>query len=349
MKIVLFAVCFFISVLSANGQNEVDQLIKEGIALHDKADYEGAIKKYDEVLALETANYKAMYEKSLSLVNMKQYDAAEVLVRNILKDTKDPEYRRLSYVNYGTLLDYKGEPKKAVNMYEKGIKEFPDSYLLHFNKGITLVGMKEEKEAIESFKMSVKCNPNHASSHNALGRLISSGNRIPAIMAMVCFLIIEPKGSRAEDNVKFLNRLLMRGITRNNDSNVTITLDPSLFDKKKKKQDDDFSSAEMILSLLASSNEIPDSLGAKTEADRLSYRLQTLTNMLEEDKKGKGFFKEFYVPFFQSIKKNELFTIVANIALASSKDSAITEWIKENKDDIDGFYRWWENYEWPKP
>src|SRR6187551_2596988 len=36
--------------------------IKEGVALHDKGDYDGAIRKYQEVLAENPASIEAIYE-----------------------------------------------------------------------------------------------------------------------------------------------------------------------------------------------------------------------------------------------------------------------------------------------
>jgi hypothetical protein len=130
---------------------------------------------------------------------------------------------------------------------------------------------------------------------------------------------------------------------------MSINIDMSTLDKKNKKKDDDFSSAEMMLSILAASNDLPDSLGAKTDADRLSYKFQLLIGLINnEEKKEKGFFKNFYVPFFVEMKKNELVTIASYIVLSSSGDAAISSWLKENKDDVDGFYRWMENYKWVK-
>lgn len=324
-----------------------DKLIAEGIALHDKNDPEGAIAKYDAALKLEPANYAAMYEKSLSLMELKRYSESEDLLKTILEDCKDKEYRRLSYVNYGTLLDYQKEPKKSIKVYEKGIKEFPDNYLLYYNKGITQLGVGDEDDAMESFKSAAARNPYHASSHNALARMVAGENRIPAILALLDFLLIESKGKRAQGNLELLNSLIMRGVKKTGEKSTTISIDASILDKKKKKKDDDFSTAEFMLSLLAASNEVPDSLGARTEGDRLSYKLQMLINIIgEEDKEDDGFFKSFYVPFFKEMKKNDLVTIASHIILSSSGDKAIDEWLKENKDDVEGFYRWFENYKW---
>ena len=332
--------------LGASAQDAA-ALIKEGIALHDKGELQEAINKYDAALVIEPANFKAMYEKSLSLVELKKYDDAEELSKKILKESTDPEYRRLSYINYGTLLDYQDEGKKALKMYDRGIAEFPDSYLLYYNKGITLAGMRNVPDAIECMQQALQRNPYHASSHNALGRLIGTDNRISAFLSLYSFLLIESKGQRAVDNSALLNKLLMQGVKREDGGSTTININASLLDKKNKKQEDDFSSAELLLSLMAASNEIPDSLGTQTRADTLSYKVQLLIGIIGDEKRtGKGFAKNFYVPFFTEMKKNNLVTIASHIILSSSEDPTITGWLEKNKDDVEGFYRWFENYQW---
>lgn len=347
-KLFIFC-CLFCLAYIATAQGDVDLLIKQGIALHDKGDAEGAIAKYDAVLQQDPANYEAMYEKALSLMALKKYDDAEDLLKKVLKDSKEPQYRRLSYISYGSLLDYQGAGKKSIKLYDQGIKEFPDSYLLYFNKGVTQAGMNDTKDAIESFQLALRRNPYHASSHNALGRLMAGTNRIPAILSLITFLLIEPTGNRAAENTALLDKLIMRGIREGDGNSITINIDPSTLNRDKKNKEDDFSSAELILSLVAANKTIPDSIGIKTEADRLSYKLQLLFGVISEtDKKDKGFFKNFYVPFFTEMKKNELVTIASYLSLRATDKEEITDWLKENKDDVDGFYRWFENYAWAK-
>ncbi len=348
MKILFTAILFVCFSITATAQSDAGKLIEEGIALHDKGDYSGAIEKYDEALRLDPENYLAMYEKSYAFMAMKKYKDAEVILEKVLQSCKDPEVRKLCFVNYGTIHDYTGNTKKSLKVYDDGIREFPDYYLLHFNKGITYSGMKANDDALQCFQQSLRCNPYHASSHNAAGRLVSAGNRIPAIMAIFSFLIIEPTGKRAEQNLEFMNGLIMKGISRTDEKNVTISIDPAMLGDKKKKKEDDFGPAELMMSLLAASNEIPDSLGAKTEADRLSYRLQMLVNVIGETSAGdKGFFRNFYVPFFREMKTKGLLTTACYIALASTDDEDIQNWLEDNEDKLDEFYEWFKKYTWP--
>ncbi len=346
MKQIIISFLLLIVSHLAISQAEADQFVKEGVSLYKNGDYTGSITKFDAAIQLQPNHGEAMYEKSFSLIALKRYDEAADLLIKLLKESKDPDIRRLSYVNYGTVLDYKGEKKKSLKVYEDGIKEFPQSYLLYFNKGITEVGLGYTDDAINSFKKSVRRNPLHASSHNALGILLADKNRIPGLLSAFCFLLIEPEGKRAEQNLAMLNKLIMRGISRKDDKNVTISLDPSALDKKKSKEDD-FSSAELMLSLLAA--HVPDSMKAKTDADRMSYQIQTLIAIIDEtDKKDKGFYKNFYVPFFVDMKKNDLITTACYIAMTSSGIDSIITWQNENKQKVEEFFGWLEKYKWPE-
>lgn len=346
MKHIIISFLLVIFSQLAFSQGEADQLVKEGVSLHKKGNYTGAIAKFDAAIQLQPTHEEAMYEKSLSLVTLKRYDEAADLLNKILKESKDPQIRRLSYVNYGTVLDYKGEKKQSLKVYDDGIKEFPQSYLLYYNKGITEAGLGYMDDAISSFKSSVRRNPLHASSHHALGILLADKNRIPALLSMFCSLLIEPEGKRAEQNLVSLDKLIMRGVSRKDDKNVTISLDPSALDKKKSKEDD-FGTAELMLSLLAAN--VPDSLKTKTDADRMSYQIKTLIAVIDEsDKKDKGFYKNFYIPFYVDMKKNDLITTACFIAMTSSGKEDILSWQKENKEKVDSFFDWLEKYKWPQ-
>ncbi|MEO8404803.1 MAG: tetratricopeptide repeat protein [Chitinophagaceae bacterium] len=348
MKYVLLLSVLLTTQLFVNAQLAHD-LIKEGVALHDKGDYAAAIIKYDAALAAEPDNETALEEKASTLIAMQKYDDAEDILKKLLKKSTNSDIRRMSYVSYGTLLDQQGNGKKSLKIYEQGIKEFPNSYLLYFNKGVTEAGLNDMDDAVLSFEMALKNNPAHASSHNALARLTVNKSRIAAVLAIVSFLIIEPEGRRAQENVILLNKLLNKGISRKDDKTINITINADMLDEKKKPKEDDFTSAELLMSLVLANTNIPDSLGIKTDADKLSYQLQLLIDQIDNtEKQEKGFFKNYYVPMFVEMKKNDLVTIASYITLASSGKEEITKWLKDNKDDVDGFYRWFENYKWVK-
>ncbi|HKB44741.1 MAG TPA: tetratricopeptide repeat protein, partial [Chitinophagaceae bacterium] len=124
MKQLFISLLFTIAFNITRAQGDAKQLIGEGVALHDKGDFKGAIAKYDAALQVDPANSLAMYEKSYSLMALKKHNDAEELLCKILKESKDPDIRKLCYVNYGSLLDFEGKGKKSLKLYEDGIKEF---------------------------------------------------------------------------------------------------------------------------------------------------------------------------------------------------------------------------------
>lgn len=324
-----------------------DDFMREGIALHDKGEYQNALLQYDQALRLEPSNHMAMYEKSYTLMALKRYDESTNLLKKVLKDSKDPGVRKLCYVNYGTILDYQGEGKKSIKIYKEAIKEFPGEYLLYFNKGVTEQGMNETEDAIESFKGALKKNPYHASSHNALGRLVINQSRIAAVFSILSFLLIEPTTERGKQNMDLLNKLVMKGVEKKDEKSIVINIDASLLDKKNKPKEDDFTSAELMFSLLSANDKVADTLGAKTDADRLSYTLQLLIGMVDkEEKKDKGFFKTFYLPMYAEMKQKNMVTTACYIALSPSNKEDINQWLTDHKSDIEEFYKWFNAYIW---
>ena len=60
----LLLALLFSGILPAQNKFEADKIVNEGIPYHDKGDYEGAIKKYDEALKLDSDNLLALAEKA---------------------------------------------------------------------------------------------------------------------------------------------------------------------------------------------------------------------------------------------------------------------------------------------
>lgn len=349
LKVKLFATTILILFIIAASGQDVKQLIEEGVALHDKGAYDEAIKKYDEALAREPSHCLAKYEKAYSLIVLKKYDDCEKLLKQVLKECEDQQTKKLAYVSYGTVLDYKGDAKSALKIYDRGIKEFPDSYLLFFNKGITQLSNGNSGDAALSFQKALQLNPFHASSHNALAQLYKDKSRIKAMISLFTFLLIEPQGARASQNLQLFNGLLKQGISQKDGGNTVISIDAALLDPKKKPSEDDFSASELMLSLLGANDQLPDSLGANTDGERLSYKMQLLFGGLgETGKKSKGFYSSHYLPFLIEMKEKDFITTACYIVIASTEKDETLLWLDQHKKKLGEFNDWLKNYMWSK-
>lgn len=348
MKIMILSLLFasFVSICVAQSPEAI-QLVKEGTALHDKADFSGAIKKYDEALALSPDYVVAMYEKSYTQFSSKQYEACIELSKKILSLNPDEEMLKRVYVTYGSALDVSGNSKKALQVYDQGLKKIPNYFLLHFNKGITYRVMNDNEKSFQSFKAALLNNPLHASSYFRISEMLGSNNKFPAIMVGLMQLIIEPEGERAVYTSNRLEKWLMDGVKKTGDKTTMIFLSPTLLDKKKKKKEDDFFMAEMMFVLSAAASK--DSINGKdavTTIEKFEARLKVFIASLPDDEK--GFFAERYVPFFKALEKEGHLTTLSKLVFSTSKDERNEVWLRVNAERIGDLYEWVKQYKWPE-
>lgn len=349
MRICIVLLFTTIPFFTAFGQGDgsVADLLKQGVALHDQKDYVGAIKLYDEVIQKDPTNFQAHYEKSFSLYASGKYEECIDVCKMMVKHFSKEEDARKIYVNYGSSLDALGKPDEAIKIYSEGIKKFPTSYLLFFNRGITEYLQKDTDKAAADFQKSVSLNPVHASSHQYLAYCVYDKNKIASAMALSAFLVMEPQGQRAEKNLKLLLQLLGSNVEKKDDKNITITLSADALGKKKSGPDD-FHMTELMLSL---SSAVDMGIEKKDvgPAQKLQDKFEVIATISAEGKKSKqGFFTKFYVPFFKQMRADSLLETVSYVVYSSSDNEQIKNWTKENKARVDAFYTWLDGYAWVK-
>ncbi|MEO6722740.1 MAG: tetratricopeptide repeat protein [Ferruginibacter sp.] len=348
---------FFILILSvvnsiSFGQNRVDaeKLVDEGVAYHDKEDFKGAIAKYDEALKLDKDNLLAMTEKALTLFSLQKYeDAIEYCAKAIEKYPGDNSLKSV-YVTYGNALDALKKVGQSIEIYNKGIKQFPVYYQLHFNKGITLTGIPKYDEAMVSFQQAALINPKHASSHNAIGWISNINNqRIPSLLAYCRFLVIEPQGNRAKENLIIIKKIMGGNVEETSNKSITINIDSDILNdsnKKGKRKENNFSTTDMILSMSAGLN-FDEGNKKKTEVQRFISNFETVCASLKETSKGSfGFFWDYYAPYFIAMKDNNLIEPFAYIIFGSSDKPDIATWLASNKAEVDKFLEWSDSFIW---
>ena len=104
------------------------------------------------------------------------------------------EHLKLTYVNMGTCYDELNEPKKAIKVYDEGLKIIPNYYLLNFNKAITLLRENKNEEAVKCLLLAIEDNPYHSSSHYFL--TIYYNNKIPKLLSSMMVVMLDSKKDR---------------------------------------------------------------------------------------------------------------------------------------------------------
>ncbi len=353
MKSICFAFAFFLTgiICCAQSSKEATNLVSEGVTLNDRGEYDAALKKYDEAIKLDKEYYNAWYEKTFTLYEMGKKKECISLCKDIIKKFSDNPALSHVYIQYGSSLDDLGKPKDAIEIYDEGIKSFPNVFLLHFNKGLTLQKLEKYEDALLSYQASLKLKPTHSSSNLFTGLLLQPINKIPALLAYATFMAIEPKTKRSEEALQRIEYIIGANVKKEG-NNTSITLDASMLmgDKGSKKAENNFRMVELIFSFsnALDGNKSVDSVFA-SPVEKLSLKLQLLINSLAENMKdNKGFYWEHYVPFFVDMKEKNLVGTLCYLIYAQSGDEANTKWVEGHDTEIQEFYDWIKNFKWKR-
>jgi tetratricopeptide (TPR) repeat protein len=318
--------------------------IREGVTLHDRGDFDGAIRKYESVLAENPSNVLALYELGYAYSAKKEYKKAlEVAYRGAGYKS---EQLAGFYLLIGNNLDLTGESDKAIEVYKKGIKLFPGDGLLHYNLAIAYRSKGKLDEARKTLKAGLAAAPAHASSHLMLALIFyNSGYKAPALLAAARFLTLEPASQRSPAAVRLLRTVLGGGATAGGKPNeINLTLDLG-----SKKDEGDFSAVETTLGLSAAL-ALMEKEKEKTEAQKLVGQMETVLAVLAEQsekKKQSTFVQQFYVPYFIELKQRGHVEAFVYHSLQSSGLPGLREWMEANSGRVMQFLIWSKKYQWP--
>lgn len=319
-------------------------IIRSGMALHDAGKYEEAIAEYAKVLARNPDDVLAIYETAFAHFARKDWEQCLTWTERGLRYEGRPQTLLNLFVIHGSCLDEHGQPGKAIKSYKKGIAAFPDSALLHFNTGVTYQRMGNLKESRKSLQQALRMDPLHASSHLRLGQVyLQSNQRVPGILALTRFLVLEPASPRSPTAVQMLLNAIQYGVESKGDGNVNVTL---FMPEKKSSEEGDFQSAEMMLSLHVAGFHASE-IREKPPHDKLELAFGGLfEQIVPEDGQTKGFAQTFYGPYFSELHKKEMTPVLLRFAFRNLTGANDGEWIQANREKMREFLAWSEGYSW---
>jgi tetratricopeptide (TPR) repeat protein len=321
------------------------QLMKEGVALHDSRDYDGAISRYQEVLKANPNNAEALYEMAYAYAMKKDYN------KSLEYAYKASQYRGnllpLVYTLIGNDLDETGNSKKAIEVYKTGIKQLPANFMLHFNLAVAYARQGQLDEARAEVKKSAALNPKHTSSHFLLSTIFFKGSyRMPALLAASRFLALEPNSGRSASALQIVQTVMQGGVSQGKSpGEINIFVDTS-----PKKDEGDFSTVEMFIGLGKAASLTEKNKG-KSEMQLMVERFNSLFAMLEESQSKADrskFTWSYYVPYFLEMKRRGLVEPFVYIIHLPSNHPEVRQWLQQNETRVREFLMWSNNYQWPQ-
>jgi tetratricopeptide (TPR) repeat protein len=316
-------------------------LIAQGLALHGAGNFNGAIAKYEQILADAPTVVEAIYELAFSHAAKRDCARAMAIARAgaEYQSALLPQFHML----LGNCLDELGKRDEAINVYKAAIKSTPGFALLHYNLGLTYMRTGRLDDARKALQQSLHLNPNHGSSHYLLSTIYQQfGYRVPATLALSRFLSIEPDGPRTVDALRRLQSLLGAGVSQSETSKEINIVFPA----KSKKDEGDFDAAGVAMSLSLAANQMNSEKKDVSPFKMISTSYTVMSEVLGRTE-GKGFAAQYYAPFFAELHKQGFVEAFVYHALPVARLIGASEWEKENPNKVSDFQRWISGYRWP--
>jgi tetratricopeptide (TPR) repeat protein len=317
---------FIFMLLGSGSFAQENNFITEGIKMHDKGDYEGAIDFFKKALQSDKNSIRANYEIASSYLAIKDYPntlkyAGKVIARN-------QDYVDQAYILRGSALDLSGKSLEAINTYKLALKKYSKNPSLYYNLALTYFSLKQYKDAEEALQKALKIDQLHASSHLLLGlSMARQGERVKAILALSNFLLLEPKTKRSASALQ--------------------TLEDQWKNTAKQKpagtKEDEFHTATVMIDILQAANDNETNKN-KPAITLLAENTNTLFTILGEEKKDKkGFWWSFYVDYFYTLATNR-HTEALCYYITQSKDDAYKAWLADNLPKMESLSEWYTKY-----
>ncbi|MGB1205636.1 MAG: tetratricopeptide repeat protein, partial [Chitinophagales bacterium] len=322
------AVLLFIC-LHLNGQEEIMEIVKEGVELHDKGMYKEAIATYQKALDIDKRSPLVNYEIGYSFFASGEYKKAIKYMNIVIK--QDKNHLRDAYITKGSCLDMLKKTKAAITTYEKGIALFPDDYLLQYNLGLTFFNHNQRAAAEKHILRAIENNPIHPTSNYLLAAMCADkGQRVEAILPLYFFLLLEPTSNRSKDALNLLLKLLHQGVVKKDAQNIEITINHLGFDNE-------FSNIDMFISLLGANVITNEEM---TEEEHFVDLTESIFSICQEQRKEqKGLYWELYIDFYIQLLETENIEAFCYY-ITQSKGENVNNWIEENEQKYNKFISW---------
>lgn len=298
------------------------ELLEQGAKLYEERKYKEAIKVFSRISRSDTNYSRALHELSLTAYNDSNFQAAKRWAEEGL--SRFPETATSWYSLLANAVDELGEREKAIQLYDKIIAEDPNDYQAHYNKGVTLLNMEKLAEAKASFQQCLLINPFYASAHYFLGYLAVQEGRIPE--AMMCYaanLVVSPGNGYFRRSIRALSEI----------SEMHEDVVKRAARRKPSHQDDFEMLQEIIVNKISLDKKYK--LHASLE-DPIVRQLQVMMEKLEYNAADKGFWMQYYVPFYTSLFAEDKFEPFVYHIFSQLDLKPIVTYVKRNEKQIDG-------------
>lgn len=316
--------------LSAKAQDAND-LIKQGVALHNQGKYAEAIDKFAEILRTDPDNPYANYEMAFSQYAAKISKEAIPHIEKAIKAT-DTQLSVAAYCLLATIYDENHQSQKAIDTYNTAIKINPNYPQIYYNLAVAYSRNQQYAAAESSAIEAIKHNSQHANSQRLYALVTFHQNkRANALLGFCSFILMQPNGPLAAEAYGNIQHIIQGGVLKDAQGNNTVTFSP--------KDEKENSTLNLGISMAVLSGQSKKLEGV----DLLEYQLKSifsLAGQLAEKKTEKTFFDQFFVAYFYKLAQSNNMPAFTHTLTLSDKTIDNAKWGKESTAQISVMAEW---------
>ncbi len=342
IRISLLAAFFIIYSQITLGQTQKEKAYEKGIAaieLMDNGKFEESIQLLKEAQKIDPKDINYPYEIAYAYYAMKDYKKAIKYLEGILdhEDVNDLVFQLL-----GNAYDNIGKSEKAMEIYQTGLKLFPNSGNLYLEMGVVQLGKEEYNKALEYFEKGIDAEPEFPSNYYWAAKLFcNSTEEVWGLIYGEIFMNLERNSRRTAEISKLLYDTYKSEITLKNDSasidfcNIIMNADDIIDTEKIKFPFCMVFGQAMLLAIIDIKNIDINSL------DTIRTRfLENYYKMEYEKTHPNSLFA-----YLDKIHKAGHFEAYNHWILMKGDEDAFVKWQKENKGKWDNFVKWFTDNE----
>jgi hypothetical protein len=317
--------------------------LRTGAQLYDKGEYDKAIEVFQGVLADNPTSTGALYELALVHLARKDYQKAVDMAAR-LTEIRTPDLAKV-YALIGNTLDMAGDPKRAVEVYRKGIEFAREGVVtLHYNLAITYAqSLKDLAASKAAAKEAAIIDPTHASTQLYLSKLfLREDLRTPGLLAVGRFLILEPASPRIQEAYTLWYQVMQGNMAPDGKGGMTVKVNPA-----QSKDEGDLTQLDLHITL---SRINAMAAADKTDIQKMVVQVDSLLGVYGTTpaaKDGATFLGSYYMPFFLELRAKGFVEPFVYYISQRTPFPGVREWLTANQPKVDAFLSWSRTYQWP--
>lgn len=321
-----FILLFLLLSTPIFAQPVAEKLIRQGVNLHDKGDYRGAIELYKEALKKNPNSMSAIYEMSLSYLKLDDYDNAQKYSTRIIDANFEPLLVD-AYVVKSSVLAKTNKIDQSIKLLNEALERCGEEYLLYYNLGLTYFNKNDNQMALSNLRKAIEIDATHPSAILLYAYTLNDADRwVQSFYAFHFFLLLEPNTDRSKDAFNEMYDIITTKLSNNS---PRLGMEDGI---NRKKLYDVFV------------GKIP--LSGADPSTKYAFFAETsktiffILSQMQNDQQS-GLLWDLFVPTYDEILGSGHFdTYCRYITVASFPQSL--EWWENNKEEVDNFIEWFE-------